>query len=152
VIDEVFDQHRNVFSSFPQRRHINRENVETVEEIAARRGRLDGRLQITVGSSYHADICLDGSSSADALKLVFLQKTQQSDLSLDGKLTDFIEEDRGSFCKFEPAKASLHGMGERTFLMSEQFRANQATRVGCAVDAYNRARRSAATVDGSRAQ
>jgi len=67
---------------------------------------------------------LDRPSSADTLKFVFLQNTQQSDLSLEGKLTDFIEEDRASFCKFEPAQASLHCTCERTFLMSEQFRGN----------------------------
>src|SRR6266436_5074958 len=68
MIDEVFDQHRNVFSSFPQRRHINRKNVETVEEIAAKRTRLDGHLQVTVCGSNHSHICWNGSRSADTLK------------------------------------------------------------------------------------
>src|SRR6266403_2411041 len=36
MIDEVFDQHRNVFSSFSQRRHINREHVEPVKQVTTK--------------------------------------------------------------------------------------------------------------------
>src|SRR6266852_252626 len=121
MIDEVFDQHRNVFSSFPQRRHINRENVEPVKQVTTKGSRSDGRLQITVCSSYHADIRLDGPSSADTLKFVFLQNTQQRNLCLGRKLAAFIEEDGASFCKFEPPQAPLQRSSERALLMAKQF-------------------------------
>jgi hypothetical protein len=35
---------------------------------------------------------------ADTLKLMLLQNTQECDLSLNWKLSDFVEEDRGSIC------------------------------------------------------
>src|SRR5260370_17411331 len=52
LIDEVSDQHRNVFSSFSQRRHINRENVDPVKQVTTKRSLTHVRLQITLGSSY----------------------------------------------------------------------------------------------------
>src|SRR5882762_7440982 len=62
TIDEVLNQRGNIFPPFAQRRHLNRENAEPVKQVAAKRARSDGRLQITVGSSDHADIRLDGPS------------------------------------------------------------------------------------------
>jgi hypothetical protein len=73
MIDEVFDQHRNVFSSFPQRSHINRENVEPVKQVTTKGSRSDGLLQVAVRGSNHPYVGTDGASSADALKFVFLQ-------------------------------------------------------------------------------
>jgi hypothetical protein len=49
------------------------------------------------GSSNHPNIGLDGSNSTDTLEFVFLQNTQQSDLRLGRKLSNFIEKDRASF-------------------------------------------------------
>src|SRR5580704_9386117 len=139
MIEEVFYQHRNVFSSFPQWRHINRKNVETVEEIAAKRARLDGHLQVTVSGSNHPYVGTDGASSADALKFMFLQNAQQSNLGFDRKLSHFIEEDRASLCQFEAAQAPLQRTGKGAFLMAEQLRRDQIARDGCAVYAYKSA-------------
>src|SRR6266849_6140553 len=36
TIDEVLDQQGNVLRSFPQRRYLNRKNVEAVKQIAAK--------------------------------------------------------------------------------------------------------------------
>jgi hypothetical protein len=76
---------------------------------------------------------LDGPSSADTLKFVFLQNTQQSNLGLGKKLSDFIEEDRTSFCKFEPPQAPLQRSSERALLVAKQFRGNQVARDGSTV-------------------
>src|SRR5712671_6497489 len=43
-INEVLDQHGNVFSSFSQRRNLNRKNVETVKQIATKCTLDDGSL------------------------------------------------------------------------------------------------------------
>src|ERR1700730_4366977 len=87
MLDEVVDQRGYIFPSFAQRRHLNRKNVEAVKQVATKVSSSDGCLQITVGSSDHADIRLDHPSSTDALKLMFLKDTQKSDLRLDGKLS-----------------------------------------------------------------
>src|SRR5260370_27826796 len=56
TINEVFDQHRDVSSSLPQRRHLNRKNVEPVKQIAPEHARGDGSLQVAVRSSNHPNI------------------------------------------------------------------------------------------------
>src|SRR6267142_637655 len=140
MIDEILNQRGDIFPSFAQRRHLNRKNVEPVKQVATNGSSRDGRLQITIGSSNHANICLDGPSSADALTFAFLQNTQQSNLGLGTKLSDFLEEDRASCCEFEPAQSPLQRSGERALLMAKQFRGNQVARDCRAVDADKSAR------------
>src|ERR1700722_18044443 len=113
AIDKIFHQQGNILSSFSKRRQINRENVEPVKQITTIGSRSDGRLQITVGGSYHADIRLDGPSSADTLKFLFLQNPQKRNLGSGRKPSDFIEEDRASCCDFEPPQAPLQCSSER---------------------------------------
>src|SRR6266478_764368 len=103
TIDEVLNQRGNIFPSFAQSRHLNRKNAEAVKQVATKVSSSDGRLQIAVGSSDHADIRLDGPSSADALKFMFLEDTQKSDLGLGRELSDFIEKNRASFRQFKAA-------------------------------------------------
>jgi hypothetical protein len=61
----------------------------------------------------------------DTLKLMLLQNTQECDLSLDWKLSDFVEEDRASICQFKPTQALLSRAGKGTLLMAEQLRSDQ---------------------------
>src|SRR5713101_2892212 len=96
-INEVLNQQGNVFSSFVQRRHFNWKNVEPVKQVAPERARGDGSLQIAVSGCNHPDVSLDGSNCTDALKLVLLKNTQESDLGFGRKLSDLVEEDRASF-------------------------------------------------------
>src|SRR6266852_8870342 len=88
-IDEVLHQQRNVFLSFPQRRHLDRKNVEPVKEVAPKCASSDSRLQVTVRGSNHPNIRSDGYSSTDTLEFMFLQNTQKSDLGFGRKLSDF---------------------------------------------------------------
>src|ERR1700722_15714964 len=97
TVDEVLDQHRNVFPSFPQRRHLDRKNVKPVKEVAPKCASSDSRLQVTIRGSNHPNVSANGSSSTDTLKLVLLQNTQQSDLGPGRKFSDFIEENCASF-------------------------------------------------------
>jgi hypothetical protein len=97
TIDEVLNEHWNVFRSLPQRRHLDRKNVEPVKEVAPKCASSDSRAQVTIRCSNYPNVGADGSSSTDSAKLVFLQNTQQSDLCLGRKLSDLIEEDRASF-------------------------------------------------------
>jgi hypothetical protein len=96
TINEVLHQHGNVFSSFTQRRHLNRKYIEPVKQVAPERARSDGSLQVAVRGSNHPNISFDRSGSADSFEFVFLQNTQESYLGLGWKLSDLIEEDRAS--------------------------------------------------------
>jgi hypothetical protein len=67
---------------------------------------------------------LDVSSSANTLKLMFLQNTQKSDLRLDGKLSNFIEKDRASMRQLKAAQPPLKRSSESALLMAKQLRGN----------------------------
>src|SRR6202041_999251 len=96
AIDKILDEHGDVVPSFPQRRDLNRKNVEPVKQVAPERARGDGSVQIAVSGGNQANIGPDGSCATDTFKFVFLQNTQEGDLSLGRKLADFIEENRAS--------------------------------------------------------
>src|SRR6267143_828735 len=82
TVYEVFNQHRNVFPSFTQRGHLDGKNVEPVKKVTPEHACSDSRLQVTIGSSNHANIRSDRSSSTDTFEFMFLQNTQESDLGL----------------------------------------------------------------------
>src|SRR4029077_20696944 len=107
TVDEVFDQHGNVFFTLPQRRTLNREHAETVKEIPSKRVGADGDLQISIRGGNHADIGSNKLVATHALKLPFLQYTQQGNLCFRREITDFVEKDRAAFRKFEAADAPL---------------------------------------------
>lgn len=92
AIKKVLHQQRNVFASFPERGHLNREDAKPVKQVTPKLACGDGSLEVAVGSGEYADICLDGSASANTLKFAFLKNARQSDLSFGRKISDFIEE------------------------------------------------------------
>src|SRR6266446_10156827 len=53
AIDKVLHQHRNVFSSLPQRRNLKRKYIQAVEKILAERAGSYASLQVTVSRNYH---------------------------------------------------------------------------------------------------
>src|SRR5271156_4695826 len=98
AIDKVFDQQRNVRASFSKRRHLNREDIQPIKQITTKGPSADGSLQVTIGGCNHPNVSMDSTSAADTIKLVFLQNTKQSNLSLGWKFSDFVEEDCASIC------------------------------------------------------
>src|SRR6266849_5292678 len=98
AIDKVFDQQRNVRSSFSKRRYLDREDIQPIKQITAERASADGGLQVTIGGCNHPNVSADSTSAADTLKLMLLQNTKQSNLSLNWKFSDFVEENRASIC------------------------------------------------------
>src|SRR6266851_6466874 len=94
AIDKVFDQQRDVRSSFSKRRYLDREDIQPIKQITAERASADGGLQVTIGGCNHPNVSADSTSAADTLKLMLLQNTKQSNLSLNWKFSDFVEEKR----------------------------------------------------------
>src|SRR6266566_4644912 len=76
TVNEVLDQQGNVVFSFPQRRNLNRENVEPVKQIAAKCPLGDGSLQIAIGGCDDPRVRSDRLIAAHTLKLPLLQNMQ----------------------------------------------------------------------------
>src|SRR5580704_16378894 len=107
MMNEVFNQHGNIFPSFSQRGNLDRKNIEPIKEVATKGSGGNGLVQVAVRGGNHSNICLDGLSSADTLEFVFLQYTQQRHLRLHRKFSNLIQEDRAALRQFEPAQALL---------------------------------------------
>jgi hypothetical protein len=95
MIDEKFDQQGNVFSSFPQRRNLNRKDVETVKQIATKGTRSDGSFQIAIGGSDDPHVSSNTLIAAHTLKLSLLQNAQERNLSFGRQLAHFVQ---GRWC------------------------------------------------------
>jgi hypothetical protein len=101
AIEEVFNQQGDVLFSFSKSRNFNRKYVEPEEQVAAKLAVRDGGLQVAVSRRNDPNISSDGGSSADTLKFVFLQNTQQSNLGFGREISNFVKEDRASVGQFE---------------------------------------------------
>src|ERR1700684_990276 len=93
-IDEIFDQKRNVRSAFSKRRRLHREDIQPIEQIAAKGSSGNRGLQVSVGGRDHSDVGPNSTIAANALKLTLLQNTQKRDLSFRWQFTDFVEKKR----------------------------------------------------------
>jgi hypothetical protein len=125
MIDEKFDQQGNVFSSFPQRRNLNRKDVETVKQIATKGTRSDGSFQIAIGGSDDPHVSSNTLIAGHTLKLSLLQNAQERNLSFGRQLAHFVKEDGAFVRKLEPTEPPLQSSRESSSLVAKQFRGNQ---------------------------
>jgi hypothetical protein len=72
--------------------------MQTIKQIATERPSADGGLQVTVRSGDRPDVSAYGTRPADTFKLMLLQNTQQGNLGLGWKFSDFIQEERTAIC------------------------------------------------------
>src|SRR5207249_4935109 len=103
LIQEEIDQPRDVLAAVAQRREINIDDVEAIEQILAEIPAGDFFLQIDVGGGDHAGVDLERLRVADANELALLQDAQQLDLKLRLKRADLVEKDGSALSGFEEA-------------------------------------------------
>src|SRR5262249_4441819 len=103
ALGEVLHEQGDVLFPLPQWRAIDRKHIESIKEILTKRASVDHSRQVAVRSRDDPHVDRDGLVSADALKLTFLQDTQESNLSLCGEIADFIEKKRTAFGEFKAA-------------------------------------------------
>src|SRR4029077_18881024 len=112
ALHEVLYQHGNVFFPSPERRHINREDVQPVEEVGTECSRSNGHGQIAVGCSDDSDIGGDDAGTSHSFKLALLEHAKQCNLSFRGKLADFIEKDSAGVRQLKTALPALQRAGK----------------------------------------
>ena len=83
LFEEVVGQQQDVRLALAQGRHVDREDVQPVVEIAPEGAVLDRLLEVAVGGRDDAHVDLDGALAADALELPLLQDAQQLDLDVE---------------------------------------------------------------------
>src|SRR5262249_8902697 len=135
----------------PERRHLDRKDVEPIEEVLAKRSPGCPSFQVTIRSGYDANVDRDRMPSSDALDLAFLQHPQECDLRIRQELADFIQEYRAAIGELETAEPPLGGSGEGSLLVAEQLRGDQGWRERRTVHAdEGTSRPLGSLVDGAR--
>ena len=96
-------QQRDVVDALAQRRHVDREDVQAIEQVLAKAAVGNPQLQVAMGRGDDAGVEMNRLRAAEPLELPLFEHAQQLDLDLRRQLADFIEEDRRLIGQLEAA-------------------------------------------------
>ena len=91
-LDEVADEQRNVFFSFPQRWHPDGEDIQPIIQIRPESLLLYHGLKIAIRRGDQSCVSANGARAAQAFELPFLQNTQQLRLQFPWDFANLIQE------------------------------------------------------------
>ena len=147
ALQEALGQRRNLFAPLPQRRHVQRQRVDAVKQVEAKRALGAHVRQVAVRGEDDADVERNlFLESAEARDLAGLEHAQQQRLRLGRQLADLVEKHRAAVGRLEDALLVFVGAGERALHVSEQGALQEVAVEGAAVhrdDGLGRARRAA---------
>ena len=136
--EEVLGQQRNVFVALAQRRQVNRDDVDAVEQVLAELALRDHLGQILIGGGDDAHRRLELFDAAQPAELPLLQHAQQLHLHHRRHLADFVEEQRALLGRFDQPLLVGARAGERAFHVAEELRFEQRLRQRAAVERHER--------------
>ena len=105
ALHEVLDQHGNIFFPLAERRHVDGEDIQPIEEVGTKRSGSDCSGQVTVRRCNYADLGWNNPITPDSLKLPLLKHAQQRDLRLGRKLADLIQKNSTGMGKLKTPPA-----------------------------------------------
>src|SRR4029077_290729 len=85
-----------IFAALPQRRHLNADDVQTVEEVLAEVSARHLGLEVAVGRGDDANVDGDLRLRSDGRERPLLQHTKELHLQGEGQVTDLVEKDRAA--------------------------------------------------------
>ena len=124
--DEVVDEQAHVLAAVAERRDVNREDVDAIEEVFAEAPGLHLGGEIAVRRRDDADVDLHVLGVAEAPDRLLLQDAQELHLEVERQLADLVEKERPARGLLEEAAPVGDGVGERALLVPEEL----ATRAG----------------------
>ena len=119
---------RQVFNALPQRRQLDRDDVDSIVEVVPEAPVFDGLLEIHVRRGNQPEGRLDWPVTANPLDLALLDRAQQLRLQIQSQVANFVEEERAAVGPLELADLLAHGAGERALLVAEQHRLDELLR------------------------
>ncbi len=104
---QVVHQRRQVLAPLAQRRQMDGEAVEPIEQVLAKAARRHRLLQVLVGGRDDAHVGLDRLVAAEPLEALFLEQPQHLGLRGQRHVADLVEEDRALMGLLELADAAV---------------------------------------------
>src|SRR5260370_277702 len=134
ALNEMTHQRLDVLGSLPQRRDLDREDVQAVVEVVAEPLLLDHLDEVAVRRGDQADVDLDRPGAAEALERLLLEDLEELRLELERDLAYLVEEERAAVRHLEAPELLRDGAGERAAFVAEELALDEARRNGGAVD------------------
>ena len=136
---EVLGQRQDVLGAVAQRRQVDVDDVQPVEQVLAEAAVRQALFQILVGGGDDAHVDLLAARRPQRPDLALLQDAQQLGLQRGRQLADLVEEQGAAVGLDEQAGAIRARVGERAALVAEQLALQQRVGDGGAVDGDERA-------------
>jgi hypothetical protein len=152
-VGEVFHQQRYVFPPLAQRRHMNREDIQPVKQVAPEATGPHVLGEVAIRRRYQSHVYTQRLVAADSLEFTLLQHPQEHYLRFLRHFSDFVQKQSAAVSLLKAAFSSADSACECASLMAEQLGGQQSSWYGGAVDLDQRAmcpRRP--PVDGARNQ
>src|SRR5688572_215458 len=141
-MNEVLDEHGNVCRTFLQRWHLDRKDVQAIEQIRAEGTLGNRRVEVSIRRGNHPYVNADWAAAANALELALLQNAKQRHLRVCGQLADFVEKEGAPIGELKFPLSTLQSSGECASLVTEQFRGDERCRNCRAIHGHKRAGRA----------
>ena len=92
----VIQQLRDVLAPLAQRRHVDADHVQPVQQVLAELALAHALVEILVSRRDHAHVDAHRDLSADAIELALREHAQQPRLQLRRHVADLVEEQRAA--------------------------------------------------------
>src|ERR1700752_586572 len=92
LLQKRLTQRQDIDATIAQRRNLDVEDAEAVEQVFAKVAALDGLAKVAVGRRDDPDVRFQQARAAEPLELAFLQNAQELGLCGETHLADFVEE------------------------------------------------------------
>ena len=117
----MVDERADLVAPFAQRRDVEPDDVQAVEEIFAEAPLADGGFEVRVGGGDDAHIDDRGSRFADRCDFAGFEEAEQLRLQLEAEFADFVEEEGAVAGAADDAGVVAVGAGEGAAPMAEQM-------------------------------
>ena len=120
-LGEMPNQFRNVFSTLPQRRNVDRKYFQSVIQVLAKCRLLYHAGQIAMRSGDQPHIHFMSAVAAEPLKFLLLQNAQQFRLKFERDVADFVQKERALVRQFKASHFLRDRSGKCSFFVTEQL-------------------------------
>ena len=121
-VQEVIEERPDVFATLPQRRDVDVNHVQPVEEVLTKQTLGDACPELPVGRADHAHVHRRGEvGRPDLLHLASLEEPEQQGLHPQRHLSDFVEQHRSLVGRLQQARLVAIGAGEAAPDVSEEL-------------------------------